>query len=407
MPRTALIVDDSRTALAALSRLLKAQGIGADTVESGPEALDYLRRNAHPGVIFLDHMMPGMDGFETLAAIKRDAATRDVPVVMYTSREGDAYMGQAMVQGAIGVLRKPVNPEELDQVLQRVDRVRVAPATAARATAPAAAPTRPRAATTGVIDVPAELRSAPASSGVARAAPAPATGSTRRPRSLAWLARMALIVALLLPAGWFYQRFQQSDRQRAELSQENTRLQVAARTTAAEIAANEPGPWLQRPETGALLEALAWAVNQHGQYGLNEEPLNDARLSQVRELVTRLTGAGFRGTLRLETHVGEYCLVRDELGGYRQPNDGLAFLRCQVLSYPPAQAVLLGERQSPAFARYLAQQRDAPVQVAVVSHGNSRPLVHYPDMAGVQTAGDWNQAARINQRVEVVLVPAP
>jgi outer membrane protein OmpA-like peptidoglycan-associated protein len=69
--------------------------------------------------------------------------------------------------------------------------------------------------------------------------------------------------------------------------------------------------------------------------------------------------------------------------------------------------VLLGERQSPAFARYLAQLRDAPVQVAVVSHGTSRPLVRYPDLAGVQTAGDWNQIARLNQRVEMVLVPAP
>jgi len=77
MPRSALIVDDSRTAQVALSRLLKEQGIAADTVESGPEALNYLRSNG-PGVIFLDHMMPGMDGFETLAALKSNTRTASI-----------------------------------------------------------------------------------------------------------------------------------------------------------------------------------------------------------------------------------------------------------------------------------------------------------------------------------------
>ena len=95
MPRSALIVDDSRTALTSLSRLLKGQGIATDMVESGPEALKFLRSN-NPGVIFLDHMMPGMDGFETLAALKSDARTAAIPVVMYTSREGDE-IGRAHV----------------------------------------------------------------------------------------------------------------------------------------------------------------------------------------------------------------------------------------------------------------------------------------------------------------------
>jgi CheY-like chemotaxis protein len=50
MPRSALIVDDSRTALASLNRLLKERDVPADLVESGPEALNYLRGS--PGVIF-------------------------------------------------------------------------------------------------------------------------------------------------------------------------------------------------------------------------------------------------------------------------------------------------------------------------------------------------------------------
>ena len=68
----------------------------------------------------------------------------------------------------------------------------------------------------------------------------------------------------------------------------------------------------------------------------------------------------------------------------------------------------LGQRQSPAFARYLTERRsNSSIQIAVMSHGASRPLATYPDVASIQTAGDWNQAARLNQRVEIVLVPAP
>jgi CheY-like chemotaxis protein len=391
MPRTALIVDDSRTALAALGRLLKAQGISVDTAESGPEALDYLRTNAAPGVVFLDHMMPGMDGFQTLAALKADADTAAIPVVMYTSREGVAYMDQALAQGALGVLHKPVNPVELAAILQRIDRLR-----------PATLAVRPRAAVT---DVPPEPRGT-----VRPVEPAAASAAWRRvaPRHLAWAGRLLLAGLLLLPAGWYYQRYQHSDRQRAQLSDELEQLKREHLERAAPAAAENPplpvtGP---PPVTRAWLDTLAWALNQRGSYGLHDEPLSDARLHQVRELVARLTAAGFTGTVRLETHVGEFCVTRDEQGGYRLPADGTPFNRCEVLRYPPAQAEYLGHRQSPGFARYLAQQGEGPVRVTAVSHGNSRPLAAYPDPAGLQTAGDWNQIARLNQRVEIALVPA-
>jgi hypothetical protein len=154
-------------------------------------------------------------------------------------------------------------------------------------------------------------------------------------------------------------------------------------------------------------EALAWALNQHNQYGYSEEPLGDARLVQLRELLERLAAAGFRGELRLETHVGEFCLARDDQGTLRLAGDDLAFSRCEIQSQPPALAEQRGLRQSAAFARYLAEHgrvvRD--IRVVVVSHGADRPLVPYPDPAGLRTAGEWNRVARLNQRVEIVLVP--
>lgn len=403
MPRSALIVDDSRTALVTLSRLLKAQGIGVDMVESGPEALDYLRSNAHPGVIFLDHMMPGMDGFETLSAIKRAGPPAAIPVVMYTSKEGDAYMGQALALGAVGLLHKPVDPAELAAVLERVDRLRGKPAGAAPSTV------------TGVINVPEALRAAlpRPSTNTAHTANAPPAAAVARRRTTGrrWVA--ALVALLLFTTAWFALRAQQHDLQRRALSEENARLRSEQESARAATAGAEQQGELDaraRPSSGqnrALLDTLAWAINQHNQYGLNEEPLNDNRLSLVRELMARLASAGFEGTVRLETHVAEFCLTRDEQGNLRMPVDVTPFLRCEVISYPPAQAQLLGNRQSPAFARFLAQPRSGAIQVTVVSHGASRPLVSYPDRASVQTAGDWNQIARINQRIEVVLQPAP
>lgn len=411
MPRTALIVDDSRTALAALGRLLKAQGIAVDTAESGPEALDFLRSNANPGVVFLDHMMPGMDGFQTLGALKTNFPTAAIPVVMYTSKEGDIYMGQALALGAVGVLRKPVDPVELAAILQRVDRLPASPI-AVNTTGPG----QPRAAVTGVVDVPNEFRSpAPPiesqpSGASARSTPPSAIGRAGGIGARLW---PALLVLLLLPTTWYYQRFRQSERTRVELQNtieqlqsEQQRLQAREAATATASPRVAPAP-RDPPEARALLDALVWAINQSGQYAWNEEPLGDLRLNQVRELVARLGAAGFHGTVHLETHVGNFCLARDEQGGYRLPNDTSAFARCEVVIHPPALAKFLSQRQSPGFARYLAQQDGEGIVVTVVPYGNDRPLMAYPDPGSTQTAGDWNQVARLNQRVEVELVPAP
>jgi CheY-like chemotaxis protein len=399
MAQIALIVDDSRTALVSLGRMLGAHGLRAEHAESGPEALDYLKHNAPPDVIFLDHMMPGMDGFETLAALKGDARTAAIPVVMYTSREGEAYIGQALAKGAIGILRKPVDPTELVNVLTVLERARVR-ARAASRIAPPVPPPRPRAAVTGVIDVPAELRRASVPRPTAEPTPIPVSTTPPASRSVVWVTALAL--ALLAATGWFYQRAQSSETQRAQLQQQLVELQAAQ---AATVSTPQPVSveTVARPQ---FLETLGWALNQHNQYGWNEEPLGDARLNHAQELVTRLTAAGFRGSVRLESHLGEFCLARDEQGQLRLPEDTMPFTRCEVVTYPPAQAALQSGRQSAAFARFVAQTT-GPVRVVVAPQGASKPLVNYPASASVQTAGEWNAVARLNQRVEIVLVPAP
>src|SRR5262245_59164239 len=85
--------------------------------ETAEIALDYLK-HSRPDVVFLDHNMPGIDGFEALEAIKTNPATATIPVMMYTSQEGELYVGQARALGALGVLPKTVQPVEVAQVLR-------------------------------------------------------------------------------------------------------------------------------------------------------------------------------------------------------------------------------------------------------------------------------------------------
>ena len=97
--------------------MLETHELEVDTAESAEDALDYLNDN-RPDVIFMDHLMPGMDGFEAVAAIKNNPDTATIPIMMYTSQQGELYVGQARALGAVGVLPKQVEPVEVSKVLQ-------------------------------------------------------------------------------------------------------------------------------------------------------------------------------------------------------------------------------------------------------------------------------------------------
>jgi len=117
--KRALIVDDSRSARVILSRMLEQHGMVVDMAESAEQALEYLQQG-RPDVIFMDHLMPGMDGFQAVQAIKSDVQTATIPLMMYTSQEGELYVSQARALGAIGVLPKTVRPVDVSRVLYQL-----------------------------------------------------------------------------------------------------------------------------------------------------------------------------------------------------------------------------------------------------------------------------------------------
>lgn len=137
--KTALVVDDSKSARFSLKKLLQLQGIKTDFAESAGDALNYLSTNT-PDIIFMDHLMPGMDGFEATKAIKSNPDTRDIPVIMCTSKEGSDYGEQALAIGAHAILPKPAPPATLLAILNKLDPSLIGQSAAAD---PAAAEVRP------------------------------------------------------------------------------------------------------------------------------------------------------------------------------------------------------------------------------------------------------------------------
>ncbi len=113
--RTVLIIDDDPEARDIIERTLRADGFTVRAAENGVRGLE-LARELMPAVITLDVMMPDMDGWSVLRALKGDPALRDIPVVMLTIVD-DKNRGFSL--GATDYLTKPVDRERLQSTLAR------------------------------------------------------------------------------------------------------------------------------------------------------------------------------------------------------------------------------------------------------------------------------------------------
>ena len=107
-----LVVDDSPTERLALTELLTRNGYQVVTASNGEEAIARSKQEI-PDLILMDVVMPGMNGYQATRTISRDDATRNIPVIMCTSKglETDKIWG--MRQGAHDYLVKPVDHNEL------------------------------------------------------------------------------------------------------------------------------------------------------------------------------------------------------------------------------------------------------------------------------------------------------
>lgn len=234
--KSALIVDDSATARIMLARVLSSMGVAVKQSKSGEDALKFLT-NYRPDLIFLDHLMPGMDGFQTLKALKSNPATHDIPVVMYTSQSALRYQEEAKALGAVGVVTKQVDREELYLVVERIWMQHEL--TAARQTAASAAqePAQASAVNSNVTPLrsvrtrPTPIRPIPSPNAPATQtepgpkAPAEASPAPTPPISL-WRQRLVASLVMILTLFSAYAIYS-LDQQRAQIDKLATQLEAS------------------------------------------------------------------------------------------------------------------------------------------------------------------------------------
>ena len=111
-----MIVDDDISNLKLAGHILSKQKMRVTALHSGKDMLTYIQKNGHPDLILLDVIMPEMDGFETLAALRKSEAEQkaeEIPVVFLTSADDPETERRGFAQGVSDFIRKPFDPEVL------------------------------------------------------------------------------------------------------------------------------------------------------------------------------------------------------------------------------------------------------------------------------------------------------
>jgi CheY-like chemotaxis protein len=435
MSKTALVVDDSPVARHVLCNMLTANGIAADWAESGESALDYLRHQ-RPDVIFMDHMMPGIDGFQALEAIKANPATATIPVMMYTSQEGELYVGQARALGAFGVLPKSLQPIELNQVLRAL---RLLPTDRAEQNARQPTPLSAdhRAETPEVaalledlfrqqrLALSAEIRQTyervvatrepPKEPLPAEPPPAPRRQAVVRPSVVAVtiLGGLAVVFASLYASTT---RVLQDTTQRtsnlissaAQLATVNLNANAAQVPTASGSAKPQGFGASAAPAGGQLAELIEWTLNENNTYGFDEIALGEPRAEKLRRAIEFMASAGLSGRLALRVHVGRFCMTYGADGRAQLAETALPVAQCEQLGWLPSDAFALGRRQTLQFANLVTDvESGTRIRLESDSAGDGEPAVPYPPVTAQLAAGEWNRVAAANHRVDIRFFEEP
>jgi CheY-like chemotaxis protein len=414
--KRALIVDDSRSARLFLARILEKHDIEVDSVESAEAAIGYLA-SRRPDVIFMDHLMPGMDGFQAVQAIKNDPRTATIPIMMYTSQEGEVYLGQARALGAVGVLPKQIKHADVSKVLYQLHLI---------------ADRRSEEQTTfqplESILPPAQARRAAVANaaGSGEAEPPDSPSSSRRwlqasldaqterlmaeiralqprraARAAGWLTGLTVLAcaAALVATGRWWADHTRLRAAEAELAQ--LRQAIAARPVAL------PPPHVAAAAVGAqsaAAAALPKPMVLEVPYGA--DALGGPRLPVIRQLLQRLMAGHIGGVVQIRTFAGRFCLKGDPVNGYAPAPDKTPFAQCDVVGNPADDALPPAQRMPLALANLIGEIRDTThgaldVATSVGDPANIR--VAYPPVSDELTAGEWNRAGRANNRVEILV----
>jgi CheY-like chemotaxis protein len=115
----ALVIDDSRQFANAMCEMLSLLQIEARAAYSPREAMSVLGQSLSPDIVFVDISMPGVDGFEVMAFLRREPRLTHVPMVVVSSDDQKETIARSRRAGAIAFIAKPVTLEALERALKR------------------------------------------------------------------------------------------------------------------------------------------------------------------------------------------------------------------------------------------------------------------------------------------------
>jgi twitching motility two-component system response regulator PilG len=113
-----MVIDDSKTIRRTAETLLRKAGCEVLTATDGFEALSIIA-DTHPDLIFVDIMMPRLDGYQTCALIKHNETFRHIPVIMLSSKDGLFDRARGRIVGSEQYLTKPFTKDELLDTIRR------------------------------------------------------------------------------------------------------------------------------------------------------------------------------------------------------------------------------------------------------------------------------------------------
>jgi CheY-like chemotaxis protein len=374
----------------------------------------------------MDHLMPGMDGFQALQAIKNNPQTATIPIMMYTSQEGELYLGQARALGAVGVLPKQIKHADVSKVLYQLHLVpdrRTSSQSSFRSltvdplqatNAETSTGTHTLLSEAALREHLAELRHALGANidnridsqferlsanlramllDVLPVPVVPALG-TSEPRSWGWtVASLALAAAIVSTALW---------RHEVNLNEASS-ARPAVSVAGAPSPLKVPAPQSTNSQKPAAPVA-APPIIESIPYG--EDPLGGVRLERVSQLLHRLAAEKYSGVVDIKSFAGRFCLVGNATDGYSLAPDELPFAKCDAVTSAREAAQQGAQRVSLPFANLLGEIRHTThgtLDAQLAPGDAAATLLPYPPVSPDLTAGQWNRAGSANNRIEIRL----
>jgi len=388
-----------------------------------------------------------MDGLQVVTALKSNPRTATIPVMMYTTKEGDVYVSQARALGALGVIPKTVQPGALFNMLLTLGLV------TERRTEPEAEPFAQ------LLPDPAD-HSDPEADEVALGASVQALVTrtleeqhvklrsdiqnsqrdfarrvahevhqeqqldqqievidseppkqTPSQRPWLWAAAALIIIVPSSLSVWISSRITNgADQTQAQLT---TLVDSINELTAITSVQNQHEITTDVQAQNApmrLIPALEWALNQQNNFPHEVTPFDTKRALQLEQLMQHLASVGFKGTVRIESHLGDFCLVEDDYGQLHTPAPTLPVSECQRFGHRLDGFSSANDRQSVEFSNLLSSsplfaQPDISVELIGFDRAASTAQFTYPNDA--RTADEWNSVASLNNRVVYHITERP